>query len=121
MTVPIKDVELIIEASGVPVRIGGERPFYSPALDVIQMPPDEAFHGPEQWAVVGLHKLAHASGHPTRLNRDLSGGFGSVLYAKEELRAGLAPVAVGSMIGLPCDIPNHASSLQSDPLWTYRA
>ena len=88
-TVPerVKDVELIIEASGVPVRIGGERAFYNPALDVIQMPPDEAFHGPEQRAVVVLHELAHASGHPTRLNRDLSGGFGSVLYAKEELRA----------------------------------
>ena len=88
-TVPerIKDVELIIEASGVPVRIGGERAFYSPALDVIQMPPDEAFLGPEQRAVVVLHELAHASGHPTRLNRDLSGRFGSVLYAKEELRA----------------------------------
>jgi len=114
-TVPerVKDVELIIEASGVPVRIGGERAFYSPALDVIQMPPDEAFHGPEQRAVVVLHELAHASGHPTRLNRDLSGGFGSVLYAKEELRAELTSVAVGSMIGLPCDIPNHASYLQS--------
>ena len=48
-TVPerVKDVELIIEASGVPVRIGGERAFYNPALDVIQMPPDEAFHSPE--------------------------------------------------------------------------
>jgi antirestriction protein ArdC len=88
-TVPqrVKDVELILEASGVPVRIGGNRAFYSPALDVIQMPPDEAFHGPEQRAVVVLHELAHASGHPTRLNRDLSGGFGSVPYAKEELRA----------------------------------
>ena len=46
----VKDVELIIEASGVPVRIGGERAFYSRALDVIQMPPDEAFHSPEQRA-----------------------------------------------------------------------
>ena len=27
--------------------------------------------------------------------------------------AELASVAVGSMIGLPCDIPNHASYLQS--------
>jgi antirestriction protein ArdC len=114
-TVPerVQDVELIIEASGVPVRIGGNRAFYSPALDVIQMPPDEAFRGPEERAVVVLHELAHASGHPTRLNRDLSGGFGSVLYAKEELRAELTSVAVGSMIGLPCDIPNHASYLQS--------
>ena len=83
----IQDVDLIIQASGVPVRIGGERAFYSPALDVIQMPPDEAFHDQEERAVVVLHELAHASGHPTRLNRDLSGGFGSVRYAKEELRA----------------------------------
>ena len=70
-TVPerVKDVELIIQASGVPVRIGGERAFYSPTLDVIQMPPDEAFHGPEERAVVVLHELAHASGHSTRLTR----------------------------------------------------
>jgi antirestriction protein ArdC len=109
----IEDAEVIVKASGVPVRIGGERAFYSPALDVIQMPPDEAFHGSEERAVVVLHELAHASGHHTRLNRDLSGGFGSVLYAKEELRAELTSVAVGSMIGLPCDIPNHASYLHS--------
>src|SRR6202042_2189622 len=51
--------------------------------------------------------------HPTRLDRDLSGRFGSFLYAKEEVRAELTSVAVGSMIGLPCDIPNHASYLQS--------
>jgi antirestriction protein ArdC len=109
-TVPerIEDVETIVKASGVPMRIGGDRAFYSPALDFIQMPPDEAFHGPEERAVVVLHELAHASGHPTRLNRDLSGRFGSVLYAKEGVRAELTSVAVGSMIGLPCDIPNHA-------------
>jgi antirestriction protein ArdC len=77
------------------------------------MPLDEAFRGPEQRAVVVLHELAHASGYSTRLNRDLSGGFGSVLYAKEEFRAELTSVAVGSMIGLPCDIPNHASYLES--------
>ena len=48
-TVPerIEDVEIIIKASGVPVRIGGDRAFYSPPLDFIQMPPDNAFHSPE--------------------------------------------------------------------------
>jgi antirestriction protein ArdC len=88
-TVPerIEDAETIVKASGVPVRIGGDRAFYSPALDFIQMPPDEAFHCPEERAVVVLHELAHASGHANRLNRDLSGGFGSAAYAKEELRA----------------------------------
>ena len=34
-------------------------------------------------------------------------------YSKEELRAEFASYAIGSMIGLPCDVPNHASYLQS--------
>ena len=114
-TVPerIEDVEIIVKASGVPVRIGGDRAFYSPALDLIQMPPDEAFHSPEVRATTLFHELAHASGHASRLNRDLSGKFGSALYAKEEIRAEWASCAVGSILGIPCDIPNHANYLQS--------
>ena len=114
-TVPerIEDVEIIVKASGVPVRIGGDKAFYSPALDLIQMPRDEAFHSPEARASTLFHELAHASGHVTRLNRDLSGKFGSALYAKEELRAELSSYAIGSMLGLPCDVPNHASYIHS--------
>jgi antirestriction protein ArdC len=109
----IEDVEIIVQASGVAVRIGGDRAFYNPAFDFIQMPPDEAFHSPEQRAATLFHELSHASGHASRLNRDLSGQFGSVSYAKEELRAELASCAIGSVIGLPCDVPNHASYVQS--------
>ena len=114
-TVPerIEDVEIIVQASGVPVRIGGDRALYSPGLDVIHLPPDEAFHRPEDRVVTLFHEIAHATGHPSRLNRDLSGGFGSVSYAKEELRAELASYAIGSIIGLPCDVPNHASYILS--------
>ena len=43
----IEDVEIIVQASGVPVRIGGDRAFYSPTFDFVQIPPDEAFHSPE--------------------------------------------------------------------------
>jgi antirestriction protein ArdC len=109
----IEDVEIIVRASGVPVRIGGDRAFYNRTFDFIQLPPDEAFHSPELRAATLFHELAHASGHASRLNRDLSGGFGSASYAKEELRAELASCAIGSLIGLPCDVPNHASYLQS--------
>jgi antirestriction protein ArdC len=114
-TVPerIEDVEIIVKASGVPVRIGGDRAFYSSPLDLIQMPPDEAFHSPEERAATLIHELAHASGHPSRLNRDLSGTFGSALYAKEEVRAEWTSCAVGSILGIPSDIPNHANYLQS--------
>ena len=114
-TVPerIEDVEIIVKASGVPVRVGGDRAFYNPALDLIQVPPDKAFHSPEARASTLFHELAHASGHASRLNRDLTGEFGSEKYAKEELRAELSAYAVGSTLGLPCDVPNHASYLQS--------
>jgi antirestriction protein ArdC len=117
-TVPerVKDVELIIQASGVPVRIGGERAFYSPALDIIQMPADEAFRGPEQRAVVVLHEFAHASGHHTRLNRDLSGAFNSVAYAKEELRANLRRGRIHDRIAL-----RHSQSRELPPVLDRRA
>jgi antirestriction protein ArdC len=108
----IEDVEIIVKASGVPV-IGGDEAFYSPALDLIQMPPDGAFHSPEERASTLFHELADASGHSSRLNRDLTGKFGSEKYAKEELRAECSSWVVGSILGLPCDVPNHASYLQS--------
>ena len=109
----IEDAEIILRASGVPIRIGGDRAFYSPAADFIALPPDEAFESPAMRASVALHEIAHASGHPSRLNRDLSGQFGSSAYSREELRAEFASLLVGSEVGLPTDIPNHASYLQS--------
>ena len=47
------------------------------------------------------------------MNRDLSGGFGSTTYAQEELRAELASVFIGAMLGIPADIPQHASYIES--------
>ena len=58
----IADADLIVKASGVRVAIGGDRAFYAPSTDHIQMPPDEAFAGPPDWAATILHELAHASG-----------------------------------------------------------
>jgi antirestriction protein ArdC len=109
----IEDAEVILAKSGVAIRIGGDRAFYSPPGDFIQLPPDEAFESPACRASVALHELAHASGHPSRLNRDLTGRFGSSAYSREELRAELASLLIGSEIGLPTDIPNHASYIHS--------
>ena len=79
--------ETIVRNSRATIRIGGERAFYSPSTDHIQMPPQRAFRSPAAWASVQLHELGHWSGSGTRLNRDLSGFFGSADYAREELRA----------------------------------
>ncbi len=105
--------EIILANSGAVIRTGGPKAYYSPGTDHIQLPPHEAFTGPEAWAATALHELGHWTGHPSRLNRDLTGRFGSGAYAQEELRAELASVFVGSTLGIPTDIPNHASYISS--------
>jgi len=105
--------ELIVAASGVPVRVGGDRAAYAPAYDMIVLPPAAAFCTPEDYAATLLHELGHASGHKSRLDRDLTGRFGDDAYAFEELIAELISSFVGSALALPCEIENHASYLQS--------
>lgn len=105
--------ETIMRNSGVAFREGGDRAYYCPGTDHIQMPPRAAFATPEGYCATGLHELAHASGAKHRLDRDLTGRFGSHAYAQEELRAELTSCFVGAELGLPCDIPNHASYVAS--------
>jgi len=57
------------------------------SLDNVRVPPPQAYFEPINWHRTALHELAHASGHPSRLNRDLSGGYGTKRYAFEELIA----------------------------------
>ena len=106
-------VDTIIGNSGAVFREGGDRAFYCPSTDHVQMPPRAAFASAESFAATAMHEMAHWSGAPSRLARDLTGRFGSQAYAQEELRAELASAFVGAELGLPCDIPNHASYVAS--------
>jgi antirestriction protein ArdC len=103
--------EIILKNSGVTLRIGGDRAFYSPATDHIQVPPSAAFKNAAEEATTRLHELVHASGAKHRLNRDLTGRFGSAAYAIEELYAELSSAFVGVTLNIPTDVPNHASYL----------
>ena len=105
--------DLILTNSKAVVRIGGDRAFYSPDLDTIQLPEPASFHTPRDFAATALHEAGHWSGAKHRLDRDLTGRFGSAAYAQEELRAELASVFIGAELGLPCDIPNHANYVAS--------
>jgi antirestriction protein ArdC len=51
--------EIIMRNSGAVIRIGGDRAFYSPTSDHIQLPPDNAFRGPPEFAATALHELGH--------------------------------------------------------------
>jgi antirestriction protein ArdC len=92
--------EALIAASGADFRIGGERAFYSPIHDFIQVPRPEAYFEPINWHRTALHELGHWVGHASRLGRDLSGGFGSALYAKEELIAEMTSAFVCASLGI---------------------
>jgi antirestriction protein ArdC len=81
------EVETLIRATGIDFRIGGDKAFYVPARDYVVVPPPQAYYEPINWHRTALHEIGHASGHHSRLGRDLSGSFGSKKYAFEELIA----------------------------------
>ncbi len=80
-------VAALIRGTGIDFRIGGNRAFYAPAADYVQVPPPQAYFEQINWHRTALHECSHASGAPHRLNRDLSGAFGTKKYAFEELIA----------------------------------
>ena len=106
--------ETIIANSGAVVRIGGDRAFYSPGTDHIQMPPKYAFATAGGWCSTILHEAGHWSGAGSRLNRDLRNSFGSFDYAREELRAELGQIMICAELGLgDCDFSNNAAYIAS--------
>lgn len=93
-------VEALIGATGIDFRIGGSRAFYVPAHDYVQVPPPQAYFEPINWHRTALHELGHATGHPSRLNRDFSGSFGTKKYAFEELVAEMNAAFCCASIGI---------------------
>lgn len=93
-------VEALIEATGIDFRIGGNRAFYMPALDCVQVPPPAAFFEPINWHRTALHEMSHASGHPSRLARDQNGSFGTKAYFVEEVVAELASAFCCASLGI---------------------
>ena len=106
--------EVIIANSGAVVRFGGDRAFYSPATDHIQMPPHAAFATAEGFCGTLIHEASHWTGAPSRLNRDLRNHFGSHDYAREELRAEIGQMMVCGELGISgCDFSNNAAYVAS--------
>ena len=105
-------VQALIKATGIDFRIGGNRAFYNPSQDYVQVPPPAAFFEPTNWHRTALHECGHAVGHPSRLNRDLSGSFGSRKYAFEELVAEMTAAFCCASLGITPTV-RHADYLAS--------
>lgn len=102
---------------GVKIRNdGGDRAFYRPADDMVHLPVPECFETEYAYGATALHELAHSTGAEHRLNRDLSGGFGSQAYAYEELIAEISSCFMS--VNLQAEqsgrhIENHKAYVQS--------
>jgi antirestriction protein ArdC len=83
----LPQAEALIAATAADIRIGGTKAFYIPSADYIQVPPPSSYFEPINWHRTVCHELGHWSGHESRLNRDMTAGFGSPSYAREELIA----------------------------------
>lgn len=76
----------------------GSRACYRPARDEIEMPPFSRFDSGASYYGTLFHELGHATGHPTRLNRESltkHDGFGGQVYSNEELVAEMCAAFVG--------------------------
>ena len=103
--------EAVLEAWPVPTSWGGVRACYSAELDQIRMPAAEAFSAREAFCATWAHEQAHSTGHSSRLDRNMRGGLGSQLYAREELVAELAAVLITYRLQIGCQLENHAAYL----------
>lgn len=107
---PAEKAEQILAASEARIDFyATNQPAYSPSSDIITMPEKRQFPNQEAYYATVLHELGHWTGHSSRMDRDLGDEFGSVGYAKEELRAEITSMMLSRELGLPHDTNQHAA------------
>lgn len=99
----VEAAEKIMADCGVRIVYGGDKAFYDRQGDLITLPPKENFKTPVSFYATALHEEIHASGHPSRLDRDLGGRFGDQAYAFEELVAEMGAAFLCAHVGIPYD------------------
>jgi len=110
---PHEVAEGIMSNCGVPIVYGGTRACYVPDFDRIHLPERGRFTSDESFYGVCLHEVGHSTGHKSRMNRDLSGEFGSERYATEELYAELSSMMVNAEVGILNSASDNAQYVKS--------
>lgn len=97
--------------NGPRLNHGGDRAFYSPMFDRVQMPLLGQFDASESYYQTLFHELAHSTGHEDRLARQnwSEVTFGDASYAQEELVAEIAASFLCTEAGVDGDLDQSAS------------
>lgn len=106
----IESIEKIIKNSAAPILYDSNQAFYNTVSDSIHLPKRNCFLSNEGFYSTALHEMAHSTGHSSRMNRDLSGAFGSESYAKEELKAELTALFLSMELNYRIGIPDYCNS-----------
>lgn len=104
--------EQVLADSGADIRHSGNRAFYVPSQDFIQLPNIEQFKTVPDYYATALHELTHWTGHESRMKRDFSGRFGDSSYAFEELVAELGAAMLCAHSGIDGKL-QHASYIEN--------
>lgn len=106
--------EAFIANLGVKTVFGGSQAYYLPASDTVFMPDFASFRDPASFYGVWLHENGHASGAKHRLDRDLSGRFGTEACAAEECCVEILSGLVLADLGIAHHPrPDHAAYVSS--------
>lgn len=111
-------VDRFIAETGAKIVCSGDRAFYRPSTDHIQMPDEELFCGTESmtrsesYYAVLVHELTHWTAPKHRLDRELGKRFGDQAYAAEELVAEIGSAFLCAELGITQDTrADHAQYL----------
>jgi antirestriction protein ArdC len=106
--------EAFFAGVGADVRHGGNRAYYSPSSDHIQMPPFQVFDESVSYYSTLAHEHTHWTASPGRCDRQLGKRFGDNAYAAEELIAELGAAFTCAHLGLSSEPrADHAQYIQS--------
>jgi antirestriction protein ArdC len=106
--------EAALRSSGATIREGGNRAFFAPGPDIVQMPPFAAFDTSGAFLATLAHELTHWTGHRSRLDRLKLTPFGTPDYAREELVAEIGAAFICARLAIAGEhMDNHAAYLAS--------
>ena len=105
-----KTAEHFFLNTGAVIRHGGDRAYYAPGPDVIQLPQPGAFQTADGYLSTKAHELVHWTGHRGRLNRQFGQRFGDHAYAFEELVAEIGAAFICADLGVCATVrEDHAA------------
>lgn len=108
-------IGMYVENNGITFNNNGsDRAFYQPFYDIVTVPNINQFKDVAEYYSTTFHELTHSTGHPKRLDRLTSAGFGTSDYAKEELVAELGSAYALAMLNIEntSTIENSTAYLQ---------